>query len=81
MPTGDARAQFDAAAARLAVKPVAVERGERDALRATFDAIGFDTLVRLVDELQRDARLRVTDLEATARVEAGQVRAELTLRR
>jgi len=79
--TGDARAQFDAAAIRLGVKPVAVERAAQDGLRVTFDAIAFDTLTRLVDELQREAKLRGTELDATALVEPGRVRAEITLRR
>jgi type II secretory pathway component PulM len=75
----DARADLDAALARLSLKPTALDRLDNDRLRVTFDAIGFDALVTLADNLQREARLRVVDLAATARVEPGQVRAELTL--
>jgi type II secretory pathway component PulM len=46
-----------------------------------FAAIGYDTLVGLIDALQRDARLRVVEATITARVDPGTVRAELTLAR
>jgi len=75
----DARADLDAAFARHGLKPTALDRLDNDRLRVTFDAIGFDALVTLDDNLQREARLRVVDLAATARVEPGQVRAEVTL--
>jgi type II secretory pathway component PulM len=47
-------------------------------LRVTLDAVSFDALVTLLDALQRDARLSAVDLTAAARVEPGQVRAEMT---
>ena len=75
----DARADLDAALNRRALKPTAIDRIENERLRVSFDAIGFDALVALCDGLQRDARLRVVEMTSTARVEAGQVRAELTL--
>jgi type II secretory pathway component PulM len=73
------RADFYAAMARHGVKPAAVDRIENDRLRVTVDAIAFDALPPLLETLQRDARLRAVDLVATARVEPGQVRVELTL--
>jgi type II secretory pathway component PulM len=74
-----ARADLDATFARLGVKATSIERIDNDRLRVTFDAISFDVLPPLLEALQRDARLRAVDLTATARVEPGQVRAELTL--
>ena len=75
----DARADLDAALARHGVKATAIERIDNDRLRITIDAASFDALAPLLETLQRDARLRAVDLVATARVETGQVRVELTL--
>jgi type II secretory pathway component PulM len=75
----DARADLDAALSRQALKATAIDRLDNERLRVSFDAIGFDELVALCDSLQRGARLRVVDATSTARVEPGQVRAELTL--
>jgi general secretion pathway protein M len=75
----DARADLDAIINRQSLKPSAIDRLDNERLRVTFDAIGFDALVALLDGLQREARLRVVDLTSTARVEPGQVRAEFTL--
>jgi general secretion pathway protein M len=75
----DARADLDAMINRRSLKPAAIDRLDNERLRVTFDAIGFDALVALLDGLQREARLRVVDLTSTARVEPGQVRAEFTL--
>ena len=75
----DARADLDAMINRQSLKPAAIDRLDNERLRVTFDAIGFDALVALLDGLQREARLRVVDLTSTARVEPGQVRAEFTL--
>jgi type II secretory pathway component PulM len=75
----DARADLDAALARQGIKATGVERIDNDRLRVMFDAVGFDRLPPLLDTLQRDARLRAVDLSATARIEPGQVRVELTL--
>ena len=47
----------------------------------TFDAIAFDALTALVSALQRDAGVRAAEVSVTARVEPGQVRAEVTLTR
>ena len=47
-------------------------------LRVTLDAVSFEALTRLLEALQRDARLNAVDLTAAARVEPGQVRAEMT---
>jgi type II secretory pathway component PulM len=75
----DARADLDAALARHGIKATAIDRIDNDRLRVTFDAVGFDALPPLLETLQHDARLRAVDLVATARVEPGQVRVELTL--
>lgn len=75
----DARADLDAALARQGIKATGIERIDNDRLRLTFDALSFDVLPSLLETLQRDARLRAVDLTATARVEPGQVRVELTL--
>ncbi|HEX5863073.1 MAG TPA: type II secretion system protein GspM [Casimicrobiaceae bacterium] len=58
-----------------------IERIDNERIRLTFDTIGFDALTVFLDSLQRDARLRPVELVATARVEPGQVRADLTLAR
>lgn len=75
----DARADLDAALARQGIKATGIERIDNDRLRVMFDAVGFDALPPLLEALQRDARLRAVDLTATARIEPGQVRVELTL--
>lgn len=78
-PARDARAELDAALAHHALKPSALDAIDSDRLRLTFDSIAFDALLALLQGLQRDSRLRAVDLTSTARVESGQVRAELTL--
>ena len=78
-PARDIRADLDAALSRHGLKPTAVDRIDNDRLRLTFDAIGFDALLPLLETLQRDARLRAVELTATARVEPGQVRADVVL--
>ena len=75
----DARADLDATLAHHGVKATAIERIDNDRLRVTFDAVSFDALAPLLETLQRDGKLRAVDLVATARVEPGQVRVELTL--
>ena len=49
--------------------------------RLTFESVPFDALVRLLEAVQRDARLRVVEGKLIARVDPGTVRAELTLAR
>lgn len=78
---GDARAGLDAALAKTGAKPIAIDSVDNQRLRVTFDAIGFDALVTLLANLQRDGHLRAVELTATGRVEPGQVRAEMTLAR
>jgi type II secretory pathway component PulM len=73
----DARADAEAALARQGLKATAIERGDDQRLRVTLDAVSFDALATLLDTLQRDARLSAVDLTAAARVEPGQVRAEM----
>jgi len=77
------RAALDAALTQQNLKAVAstIERIDNERIRLTFDAIGFDALTAFLDSLQRDARLRAVELVATARVEPGQVRADVTLAR
>ncbi len=74
----DARADVESALARQGLKATAVDRSEDQRLRVTLDAVSFEALTRLLEALQRDARLNVVDLTAAARVEPGQVRAEMT---
>jgi type II secretory pathway component PulM len=74
----DGRADLEAALARQGLKATAIERGDDQRLRVTLDAVSFDNLARLIDGLQRDARLTVVDLTAAARIEPGQVRADMT---
>jgi type II secretory pathway component PulM len=81
-PSGEARAAIDGALASQGLKPVgSVDRLDGERWRVTFDAITFDALTSLLDRLQRDAGLRAAEVSVTARVEPGQVRAEVTLAR
>jgi len=82
-PSGDLRADVNAALSKQQPRlvPAAIEPVERAGLRVTFESLSFESLVALLDTLQRDVRVRATDLSTTARVEPGQVRAEITLRR
>jgi len=75
----DARADVESALARQGLKATAIDRGEDQRMRVTLDAVSFEALTRLLEALQRDARLNAVDLTAAARVEPGQVRAEMTL--
>jgi general secretion pathway protein M len=79
--TADPRAALDPILAQQNLKTAAttIERIDSERIRLTFDTIGFDALTAFLDALQRDARLRVVELVATARVEPGQVRADVTL--
>jgi type II secretory pathway component PulM len=79
----DPRAALDAvlAAQNLRTAATAIERVDNDRIRVTFDTIGFETLSALLDALQRDAHLRAVEVVATARVETGLVRADVTLTR
>jgi general secretion pathway protein M len=81
--TGDARAALDAVLAQQGLKSAAsaIERTDNERIRLTFDNIAFDALTAFLETLQHSAQLRAVELVATARVEPGQVRAELTLAR
>ncbi len=81
--SADPRAAFDAVVTARNLKGAAaqIERVGNDRLRVTFDSIGFDALAGVLDALQREARLRAVDVVATARVETGLVRADVTLTR
>jgi len=79
----DPRAALDSvlAAQNLRTAASAIERVDDDRVRVTLDRLGFDGLTALLDALQRDSRLRAVEVVATARVETGLVRADLTLTR
>ena len=74
----DARADVESALARQGLKATAIDRSDDQRLRVTFDAVSFDALASVLEALQRDARLSAVDITAAARVEPGQVRAEMT---
>lgn len=82
-PSGDVRAAIDGALASQGLRSAAasIERLDGERWRITFDAIAFDALTSLLDALQRDAGVRAAEVSVTARVEPGQVRAEVTLTR
>ncbi|MEP7327683.1 MAG: type II secretion system protein GspM [Betaproteobacteria bacterium] len=75
--------------ARGAVERVIAERGLRPALtsidlqdgrvRVLFNSVRFETLAAVLDALARNDGVRLVDAVLTTRVEAGTVRAELTL--
>jgi type II secretory pathway component PulM len=76
---------------RAAVERVLAERGLRAAagtldlqdgrVRLGFPTVRFDALVGLLDTLAKAEGLRAVDATLTARVEAGTVRADVTLAR
>jgi len=76
---------------RAAVERVLAERGLRAAVgtldaqdgrvRLGFPAVRFDALVGLLDTLAKSEGMRAVDATLTARVEAGTVRADVTLAR
>jgi general secretion pathway protein M len=82
-PATDPRSALDGVLAQRDLKTAAtaIERIDNERIRVTFGAIAFDALTGFLDALQRDARLRAVELVATARVEPGQVRADVTLSR
>jgi len=80
--TVDARADLDRVLAQQSARAAATSLEWRDGrAHLVFAAIGYDTLIGLLEALQRDARLRAVEATITARVEPGVVRAELTLSR
>jgi type II secretory pathway component PulM len=83
IPAADPRAALEAvlAAKNLRSAVAQIERIDNDRLRVTFDTIDFDSLAATLDALQREAHLRATEVVATARVEPGLVRADVTLTR
>ena len=80
---GDARAAIEAALARSNLKPSArsVDRVDDTHWHLGFDGVAFDALSALLEGLQRDTGLRAAEVSVTARVEPGQVRADVTLTR
>jgi type II secretory pathway component PulM len=83
LAASDPRAALDSVLVEQGLKSAAttIERGDNERIRLTFDRIGFDALTACLDALQRSAHLRAIELVATARVEPGQVRADVTLAR
>ena len=81
--TGDARAAIEAALARQNLKAVAgaVERTDDQHWHLGFAGVPFDALTALLETMQRDGGLRASEVSVTARVEPGQVRADVTLTR
>ncbi len=78
----DAKSELERVLARAGLRPAVTQLDWQDGrVRLTFAAVGFDALVRALETLQREARLRVVDAKLTARVDVGTVRAELTLAR
>lgn len=73
----DVRSMLDAALARHNLKG-AIDRIDDQRIRLTVDSVEFGALTSLLDDLQR-TRIRPVELNATARVEPAQVRAELTI--
>jgi general secretion pathway protein M len=80
---GDARAAIEAALARENLTPAAgaIEGVADNRWHLAFDAVAFEALTALLEHLQRDAGLRAAEVSVTARVEPGQVRADVTLTR
>jgi type II secretory pathway component PulM len=77
-PKAAATRVLDERGLRSGVTALDVQDGR---VRITFAGIPVASLVALVDALGRDERLFVNEMALTARVEPGQVRAELTLAR
>lgn len=78
----DARADLDRILAQQNLRSLATSAEWREGrVHLVFAGIGYDTLVGLLETLQRDARLRVVEATISARVDPGTVRAELTLAR
>jgi hypothetical protein len=66
----DARADLDRVLAQLNLRTAVTSAEWRDGRASlVFAAIGYDTLIGLIEALQRDARLRVVEATITARVE------------
>ena len=82
-PAGDAKAAIESAMSKQGFKAAGngIERVGDQRWRATLDAISFDSLTAFLDALQRDAGVRAAEVSVTARVEPGQVRADVTLAR
>lgn len=81
-PAADAKSELERALSQSGLRQAVTQLDWQDGrARLTFADIGFEPLVRMLEALQRDARLRVIDAKLTGRVDAGTVRAELTLGR
>ena len=79
----DPRAAIEAALARQNLKSAAgaVDRVDDQHWHVAFAGVAFDALTALLEGLQRDSSVRATEVSVTARVEPGQVRADMTLTR
>lgn len=75
----DPRTSIDQALQARGLRHAATQVDVREG-RATLvmEAVPFQAVVQLVDDLSRNVRLRLVEARVTARVEPGTVRAELT---
>ncbi len=82
VPTGEPKRDLDRVLAESGLRAMVTQLDWQAArARLTFESVPFDALVRLLEAVQRDARLRVVEGKLIARVDPGTVRAELTLAR
>ena len=77
-PRAAVLAALDARGLRTGASQVDAREGR---VSIVLDAVPFDALVGLADELARTAGLRIVEARLLARVEPGTVRAEMTLGR
>ena len=81
-PSSDPRVAIERVLAERALKPALTSLDVKDnRVAITFNAIGFDALVGVLDALARSDGLRPVAATLTARVEPNTVRAEITLAR
>ena len=80
--TGDPRAAVERVLAERSLRAAVGTLDAQDGrVRLGFPAVRFDALVGLLDTLAKSEGLRAVDATLTARVEAGTVRADVTLAR
>jgi type II secretory pathway component PulM len=79
---GDPRADLERVLTQRGIRGAATQIDWQEGrARVVFATVAIDTLIPTMEALQRDAGLRVVDATLTARVEPGNVRAELVLAR
>jgi len=78
----DARAVLERILVQQNLRAAVTQLESRDGgAHVVFAAVGYEALVSVLETLQRDAGLRAVEATLTARVEAGTVRADVTLAR